>query len=133
MWIDGFSGFFTINDNFYKANFPHVKDIGMSRDYLYDRIAAGEWLFYVRKGKGTKLLQSLNNERTTFATQSINAVAQKTFEKDYLAPEMGVLEIPLVFNVQGVSYNYQADTRKIISQMYLGSTLYLNVKPLANE
>lgn len=127
--IDGFFGFFMINDNFYKADFPNVKDIGMSRDYLYDRIAAGDWLFYVRKGEGAKLLQSLNEERTAFVSQSIGAVPHKDFEKDYLAPGMAVLEMPITFNVQGVSYNYQADTRKKISQMYLWSTLNLKYWP----
>lgn len=127
--IDNFSGFFMINDNFYKADFSHVKDIGMSRDYLYDRISAGDWLFYVRRGDGSKLMHSLNDERSSFVSQSINAVPHKDFENDYLAPEMAVLEIPITFNVQGTSYNYQADTRKKISQMYLGSTLYLKYWP----
>lgn len=127
------NGAFKINSDIYHANFPYVKDIGMSRDMKYERVEAGNWWFYARKGEGNQLLQCLNSERTTFVAQSTSAVLQKDFEQDYLAPGMGVLEIPLVFNVQGVSYNYQADTRKIISQMYLGSTLNMKYWPDAPD
>lgn len=126
-------GTFRINSDTYPANFPHVKDIGMSSDMKYERVEAGNWWFYARKGEGCKLLQYLNSERTTFVAQSISTVPQKDFERDYLSPEMRVLETPYVFNVQGVSHDYQADTRKVISQMYLGSTLNLKYWPDAPD
>lgn len=127
------NGTFKINSDVYPANFPYVKDIGMSRDMKYERIVAGDWLFYARKNEGTQLFQCLNSERSTSIFQSTSIVHQKDFKQDYLALGMNILEVPLVFNVQGISHNYQADTRKLIAQMHLGSTLNLKYWPDAPD
>lgn len=126
-------GSFRVNSDIFKANFPYVKDIGMSSDMKYARIEAGGWWFYTTKSEKEKLMQCLNDARTISVEQSTGTVLNKNFEQDYLAPGMAILEVPRTFNVQGVSYNYQADTRKKISQMYFGSTLNLKFWPDAPD
>lgn len=118
-----------INDDIYPADFPYVQDIGRSSDNKYDRISTVDWLFYVAPGQGDLLMKQLNICRRTRLEHSLATHPVIDFARDYLKPGDAVLEVSITCNVGGVSYDYGSDTRSVIKNLPVGSTLNLRYWP----
>jgi hypothetical protein len=120
---------YMIDDTPYDANFTKVQDIGVCSKNKYDRISTGDFLFYVRKGSGQQLLHELNKVRSKYVNRSTSQLPTKDFLNDYLPNGQDYFEVTYTANIQGVSYNYEGNTRKIISGLPIGSPLTLRLWP----
>lgn len=125
-------GYFKINDTLYEANFYQIRDIGVCAFNIYDRIAAGDWLFYVLKGTGPEFMNALMDTRNQAVKTSISKIEERPLS-EYIPADTTLYDQEILFRISGVSHNYGANTQKIISRMSVGSPLQLRLWPDAPE
>lgn len=122
-------GCFIIGDTEYPASFVSVEDLGICGENKYDRISTGQFIFYIKKGKGEFLYASLNAAREKCVRESCAQLEIKDYLNDYAEPASESFEATYIAGVEGVSKNYNHDTQSIISRLKKGDTLYLKLWP----
>jgi hypothetical protein len=75
------------------------------------------------------LSNDLNKVRSKYVNRSTSQLPTKDFLNDYLPNGQDYFEVTYTANIQGVSYNYEGNTRKIISGLPIGSPLTLRLWP----
>ena len=100
----------------------YVDDAGMSSDYKYHRIYAGQFAFWVNPNDFSALLTDLKGTLKDWKTR-LNKLSV-TFES-YLGPERAYKEQLLQFNAKGVSHDYGIPARNLIEKLKPGDSIQL--------
>ena len=100
----------------------YVDDAGMSSDYKYHRIYAGQFAFWVTPKDFSALLTDLKSTLKDWKTR-LNKLSV-TFES-YLGHERAYKEQLLQFNAKGVSHDYGIPARHLIAKLKPGDSIQL--------